>query len=399
MEPTIKKDARLFARIPVGKLHVGDIVTFLQNKTVVAHRIIDIVPIEGKLHVLTKGDNNTLVDGWIPQRDILGVIDAIAEPLPPKRIISRLISVLPKPFQHYVRTYQRHHARWIAYNSQSFTSILLVFFVSTGALLLFEANNLSLLSLTAQLILLTFLLYNGYVLLRYGYYRRLTTFVSGKTVWEVRDHIIPFIPSRTVRAVYLPSEGITYSRVYAMSNRWAMFEELFPLFNHMQRPQNTLILGMGAGAVACQLIRSFPKTHVLGVDIDASILAIAKKYFLPLFKHYKNITLKQADAFDFVRTHKHTYDAIFVDIFHDAVLATHLARKQFITNLSRLRKDNGILIINFGIVHQTTMAPVINVYLAAHTHMKLFLMGKNIIGIVVAPSQRHLTALCGKAII
>ena len=63
MEPTINiNDVVLTQKVEQQDLMVGDVITFLQNREVITHRITKIEENEGKVEYTTKGDNNNIED-------------------------------------------------------------------------------------------------------------------------------------------------------------------------------------------------------------------------------------------------------------------------------------------------------------------------------------------------
>lgn len=53
----------------------GDIIAFIQNKTIVVHRVIKIITIGDEKFYYTKGDNNNFEDNWcIKEENILGIV-------------------------------------------------------------------------------------------------------------------------------------------------------------------------------------------------------------------------------------------------------------------------------------------------------------------------------------
>lgn len=75
MEPLIKKGSIITAELhPAEPYTVGDIVLFVKNNQVVAHRLI---ALQGK-QALTKGDNQQQYDSWINEHEIIGKILRVA---------------------------------------------------------------------------------------------------------------------------------------------------------------------------------------------------------------------------------------------------------------------------------------------------------------------------------
>ena len=63
MEPTINvNDVVLTKEVEQQDLKVGDVITFLQNREVITHRITKIEDIDEEIQYTTKGDNNNIED-------------------------------------------------------------------------------------------------------------------------------------------------------------------------------------------------------------------------------------------------------------------------------------------------------------------------------------------------
>ena len=71
-----------------------------------------------------------------------------------------------------------------------------------------------------------------------------------------------------------------------------------------------LVLGVGGGTVIHMLSKLFPDVHITGVDIDAKMIEIGKKYFG--LSQIRNLKLIAADAKSFKTTQ---YDFVIVDLF------------------------------------------------------------------------------------
>ncbi len=386
MEPTLKKGMRLNVSPSTDTLTPGNIIVYTRKNKIIAHRIVRQAVINGSTFFLVKGDNNELMDGWIQKKDIIGKIyEANATSK------KTWYQMLPPFFARILTHYQNRSAIWIDHLGLGFLKIVLLYALGALLVLLFKYAGIVFMSI--------FSAYLVYSIMRYGYYRRLTTAVVGKFSAEVRDHIYPLSRHKNIRDVYLPVKHVTYSRAYIHSHQWAMFQELYPFLQGLQKLNKVLILGFGAGGIACQLLRSFPNIKITGVDIDGTILDIAKKFFLPLCVNGNSVTLKKADAFQLVKKINTQFDVIFLDILHDALLESSVGIDAFTSSLLRIRAQGGVIIINFGILNRTTMAPAIRTYLKTQNDMQLFLMGHNIVGIITSKSKRYLTQACGTPII
>jgi len=67
MEPSLSRgDVLVSDPVAASKANVGDVVTFddPQSGDLITHRVRSIVPVEGQLRFVTKGDANEGVEGW-----------------------------------------------------------------------------------------------------------------------------------------------------------------------------------------------------------------------------------------------------------------------------------------------------------------------------------------------
>lgn len=108
--------------------------------------------------------------------------------------------------------------------------------------------------------------------------------------------------------------------------------------------KDILILGLGGGSVVNIISKCFPKAEITGVEIDAEMIKIGKRYF-DLGK-YKNLKIKNADAFDFVKKTKEKYDLVLVDLYLGCEIPEQASEDKFLLNLKKLLSKKGVVIIN-----------------------------------------------------
>lgn len=81
MAPLIKTGVRLrLSTDPRQRYETGDIIVFLKNKTVMAHRIINIQKTAQGSRYRVKGDNNPMADGFIRDSQIVGKVGQVIAP-------------------------------------------------------------------------------------------------------------------------------------------------------------------------------------------------------------------------------------------------------------------------------------------------------------------------------
>lgn len=106
-----------------------------------------------------------------------------------------------------------------------------------------------------------------------------------------------------------------------------------------------LVLGMGAGSVVETIRKNFLcQAHLTLVEIDPEIIKIAEKEF-NLHK-FGNLTIIEANAFDFVSTSEEKYDLIIVDVFIQDKIPVEFFGEDFLSKTISLLNPNGRLVYN-----------------------------------------------------
>ena len=109
--------------------------------------------------------------------------------------------------------------------------------------------------------------------------------------------------------------------------------------------ENILILGVAGGSVIETIKKDIKfKGKITGVEIDATAIEIANKYFG--LNNYKNVEIIIEDAFEFVLKTKEKYDLIIIDIFQDTTMPNFLFEDFFINRINFLLKVNGFILFN-----------------------------------------------------
>ena len=94
--------------------------------------------------------------------------------------------------------------------------------------------------------------------------------------------------------------------------------------------ENILILGVAGGSVIETIKNDIKfKGKITGVEIDATAIEIANKYFG--LNNYKNVEIIIEYAFEFVLKTKEKYDLIVIDIFQDTTMPNFLFEDFFIS--------------------------------------------------------------------
>ena len=138
----------------------------------------------------------------------------------------------------------------------------------------------------------------------------------------------------------------TANAIYSYSDLYDNFSEAFSRIKLDELPiENVLILGFGLGSIPIVLEKKFQKKyHYTAVEIDEEVLFLANKYALPEIK--SSIGMICADAYSFVMECFEVFDMINVDLFLDDKVPDQFEEDEFLKQLSRLLKKDGVLLYN-----------------------------------------------------
>ena len=116
-------------------------------------------------------------------------------------------------------------------------------------------------------------------------------------------------------------------------------------YERIQNFQSILVLGVAGGSVIETLKKEVKfEGKITGVEIDADVIELATKYFG--LGNYKNVSIINDDAFEFVLKTKEKYDLIIIDIFQDTTMPNFLYEDFFINRINFLLNVNGFILFN-----------------------------------------------------
>ena len=116
-------------------------------------------------------------------------------------------------------------------------------------------------------------------------------------------------------------------------------------YERIQNFQSILVLGVAGGSVIETLKKEVKfEGRITGVEIDADVIELATKYFG--LGNYKNVSIINDDAFEFVLKTKEKYDLIIIDIFQDTTMPNFLFEDFFINRIKFLLNVNGFILFN-----------------------------------------------------
>lgn len=127
---------------------------------------------------------------------------------------------------------------------------------------------------------------------------------------------------------------------------WDAFLALPPLLG---RPlERVAILGNAGGTIARALGRYYPEATVDGVEIDAAVSRVGRRYFG--MQDNPRLRVHDVDARPFLRSTDESYDLIVVDAYHQPYVPFYLATREFFALVERRLRPGGIVALNVAAV-------------------------------------------------
>src|SRR5918999_609988 len=110
-------------------------------------------------------------------------------------------------------------------------------------------------------------------------------------------------------------------------------------------PRRVAILGNAAGTTARAFEEFFPQTRIDGVEIDAELSEIGRRWF---DMNNPRLHLYHEDARPFLRRIDARYDVISVDAYRQPYIPFYLATREFFETVRDRLAADGVLIVNAG---------------------------------------------------
>jgi spermidine synthase len=116
-------------------------------------------------------------------------------------------------------------------------------------------------------------------------------------------------------------------------------------YERIKNFKSILVLGVAGGSVIETLKKEIKfEGKITGVEIDATVVDLANKYFG--LNKYDNVEIVIDDAFEYVLKTKEKYDLIVIDIFQDTIMPNFLFEDFFINRINFLLNINGFILFN-----------------------------------------------------
>ena len=117
-------------------------------------------------------------------------------------------------------------------------------------------------------------------------------------------------------------------------------KKLVSLTEGIPMGSNALILGLGGGSIANELIKK--NYQVDAVELDNRVVLAAKEYF----ELNKNVNTYIDDARHYIKSCSKKYDVIIFDVFKGEENPTHIITEESMEEVKKILNKNGKIIIN-----------------------------------------------------
>ncbi len=125
---------------------------------------------------------------------------------------------------------------------------------------------------------------------------------------------------------------------------FAYVQAMLVTLSMVKEPQRVLVVGLGGGSLPSLLRKHYPRMTIDVVDIDADVVAVAKKFFG--FREDAALRVYVEDGRHFIERCKRPYDIIFLDAYGVGDIPYDLATKEFLAATRRATAPNGIVVGN-----------------------------------------------------
>ncbi|OQX14259.1 MAG: spermidine synthase [Thiothrix lacustris] len=111
------------------------------------------------------------------------------------------------------------------------------------------------------------------------------------------------------------------------------------------QPKRVLVLGLGGGSLVTALHRHIPGIHITAVELRATVIEVAQRFFQ--MPRSKRLQIVQQDADDFLNNVElRKVDAIFADLYHGDGVDHVQLRADFVARCAANLKEDGWLVMN-----------------------------------------------------
>jgi spermidine synthase len=145
------------------------------------------------------------------------------------------------------------------------------------------------------------------------------------------------------------NEGQTFHSIYrpatSLTDGYTDGFLVLPFLTLDRSPRRIAVLGNAAGTVSRAYEEFFPGTRVDGVEIDAELSQIGRRFF---DMNNPRLHLYHQDARPFLRRIDARYDVICLDAYRQPYIPFYLATREFFELARQRLRPGGVVIVNVG---------------------------------------------------
>lgn len=168
--------------------------------------------------------------------------------------------------------------------------------------------------------------------------------------------MIPFFSDKTINSKMNGSLRVVH-RFFKHEIRNGWFYQSGPYVDRMFRfalkkipkdysVKQVLLLGLGGGGAVREVLKRFPKAHIIAIEYDSEMIRLCTSWYLQK-KYQQTLEIRLGDAKEEIEKLSGTFDLILVDLFVDSKVSSCLSDNRFIERIGDLLKYEGYLLANF----------------------------------------------------
>lgn len=164
--------------------------------------------------------------------------------------------------------------------------------------------------------------------------------------YEIKTGQVGDSSTRLVRYLTTGPAGAQSGIYIDQPNRLAFWytQEIARVTKMALSKKNILILGGGAFTLPEYLAREYPNSTIDTVEIDPSLVDIAKKYFD--YTAFDNVHIISDDARVYVNEAEKQYDVVIVDVYSDSSVPFSLLTREYARQLNAITTKDSTVIVN-----------------------------------------------------
>ena len=170
--------------------------------------------------------------------------------------------------------------------------------------------------------------------------------------WRIRkpeeDNASVYISEKFgVRTLYIGSDTVQSSMRLARPNdlELAYTRSMMAFLLFHPDPRQVLMVGLGGGSLAKFVYHRFPATHIVAVEVNPQVVAVARQFFhLPPGDARFGVVI--GDGAEYLRSEKRAADVILVDGYDAESQVEALSTSEFYRDCARLLGESGTLVVN-----------------------------------------------------